>query len=331
MRLESQVGSTEQVTFNSVANNAGNKFNSRPLAEMREIAYGAFALQPKSGVAQQLPPGIIHSLQGKTQLTLSAPAKRAPEVRQAVEAWLALGGIGGRTRRAFGAVASDPPWSVAELTEWLNRATAAARTLSLVPTLCGARWELTERDFESGTEAMKFGLSALQSFRQGVNVGRNPPSPEAAAEHKPAGRSRWPEADCIRRLTRRADQRHARPLSNIDKFPRAAFGMPIIFHFQSRQDPEDSTLRPRNYERMASPLLIRPVRVGQTFKCLAVAIAVPDAASQPAVLEGAGPGSAPKLVETRLTSEEARNVRAPLAGKLDPLVGFLEFFHEKGK
>jgi CRISPR-associated protein Cmr1 len=325
VQLDGNVSATERVVFNSVPNKLGTRFNSQPAQDMRDLAYGAFALQPKSGVPHQLPPGVIHRVQGNLRLTLSVPQDNRVEVERAVDAWLALGGIGGRIRRAFGAVEREPAWTVDELERWLNKNIGAAATLPMVPTLCGARWTLTRRRFESSLKAAKFGLTTLQGFRQAPGTGRN----EGQMPNRP-GRSRWPEADFIRRLMNRTDPLHAEPLSRIDKFPRAAFGMPIIFHFQSQQDPEDATLHPRNYERMASPLIIRPVRTGDAYECLALVLAVPGATQQSVVLESGALNGGPRVIETVLTAAEAAKVR-PLDGERDPLDAFLRFFNAKGQ
>jgi CRISPR-associated protein Cmr1 len=48
-----------------------------------------------------------------------------------------------------------------------------------------------------------------------------------------------------------------------DAFPRAEFGLPIVFHFQGRGEPPDTTLQPvvdgAGQERMASPLILKPL------------------------------------------------------------------------
>jgi CRISPR-associated protein Cmr1 len=50
-----------------------------------------------------------------------------------------------------------------------------------------------------------------------------------------------------------------------DAFPRASFGLPIVFHFQGQGEPSDTVLYPSNStngdvrERMASPLILKPL------------------------------------------------------------------------
>jgi hypothetical protein len=44
-----------------------------------------------------------------------------------------------------------------------------------------------------------------------------------------------------------------------DAFPRAEFGLPIVFHFQGQGEPPDTVLYPSGAERMASPLILKPL------------------------------------------------------------------------
>lgn len=64
-------------------------------------------------------------------------------------------------------------------------------------------------------------------------------------------------------------ERH-KPTMQVEGFPRARFGMPIIFHFKDSDfggkskpdmDPIDTCLRPESSSRMASPVLLSPVKL----------------------------------------------------------------------
>jgi len=63
---------------------------------------------------------------------------------------------------------------------------------------------------------------------------------------------------------------HANPIPDplTDKFPRAAFGLPIIFQFKDRddrnpdnpsRDPRKTVLQLATSERLASPLILKPL------------------------------------------------------------------------
>ena len=80
----------------------------------------------------------------------------------------------------------------------------------------------------------------------------------------------WPEPSAIRQLTRQSLPAHRNPIPDplIDKFPRAAFGLPIIFQFKDRddhnpdnpsRDPRKTILRLATSERFASPLILKPL------------------------------------------------------------------------
>lgn len=164
------------------------------------------------------------------------------EVHQAIRWWASFGGIGARTRRGLGAV---------------QVATLAPVTVAEVQALGGQLALL--RPGRNATDAWKAAVALLQLFRQGVGVGRNP-----GDEPNRPGRSRWPEADTLRALSGRAAAKHQTPVCTVRAFPRAAFGLPIVFHFKDKGDPDDHILEPADLhadlprDRLASPLILRP-------------------------------------------------------------------------
>jgi CRISPR-associated protein Cmr1 len=254
---------------------------------MREIAYGAFPLQP-SRDAQRLAarPGVLFDY-GDSQFVLrfSYPEGYQHDVETALWAWETFGGLGGRTRRGFGAVTrvDAPRPSIAEVTSKLSLDNPC---IPGVPSLSGARWAAARNPNSSALDAWKNGLQLLQQIRQGSGFGR---FVVPAGSTRPAGRSRWQEPDEIRRLTRQSAPSHARPAVAVRRFPRAAFGMPIVFHFNpgsvsqpgSMGDPDMRPLhlQPIGFERFASPLILRPFAEGASFRTVALALAspIPDA------------------------------------------------------
>lgn len=183
--------------------------------------------------------------------------------------WSSFGGLGARTRRGLGAVEVDglKPVNADEVK------------------VMGCNLALNG-DHSQPIEAWQAAIDKLSNFRQGAGIARRPALPGSKA---PTGRSYWPEPDAIRRITDthriKSDQAGgheftpAHPAGNV--FPRAFFGLPIIFHFKSivsnktdkggkikedkdkRFDPYDVRLRPAraNSDRMASPLIVRPYRL----------------------------------------------------------------------
>ena len=110
---------------------------------------------------------------------------------------------------------------------------------------------------EYAEEAWKQAVKYLQMFRQGIGVGRDPGKKNEKGEVSP-GRSRWPEPDSIRTIVATSSKKHS-PIHNARiSFPRAAFGLPIVFKFKDdRQgDPHQTQLMPVDGERLASPLIL---------------------------------------------------------------------------
>lgn len=175
------------------------------------------------------------------------------EVNEAIRWWASFGGIGSRTRRGLGAIdvkSEDiTPVSDDEVQKKNGVLTLVSKGVNSDPIAC---W--------------KYGCDKLRDFRQGIDVARNSP---AKGSRSPAGQSRWPEADSIRNLSGDSYEDHKPKKTNLNLFPRAAFGLPIIFHFQKPQklekkdrnpEPKDHTvgIKGKNNERMASPLILRP-------------------------------------------------------------------------
>lgn len=191
-------------------------------------------------------------------------------LRRAVELWLLVGGVGGRTRRGLGAVqARDGDLRVKDVGDLERRLCQLLKEAPRDPKCGGAVrsirgvW-LTPTTFDTA-EACLF---ALEEWYRSYRQDRPPPR-----EKGQRGRSYWDEPERIRELTGRRDRRNA-PLRADHRrhppgFARAALGLPIVFHFKDRDDPQPTMLvgRDRNtkagtVERLASPLRFRPVRVG---------------------------------------------------------------------
>lgn len=170
------------------------------------------------------------------------------QVLETLRWWVNFGGVGARTRRGCGAfVVKDSSNPVFKQPLSVDEVMQAGCKLVLRPsTNCALK-------------AWKEAVQRLRDFRQGKEVGRNPSSDIK----KPAGRSRWSEPDEIRRITRTHSDRHKPEHPAGDLFARGVFGMPIIFHFVGGDEPADTTLQPKRKERMASPLIIRPVWDGK--------------------------------------------------------------------
>ena len=270
------------------------KFDSRE--GLKNLAYGAFPLRDKAGNH-----GTLHDYGEQSfSLELRYPKDIEGDVRAALWAWGHFGALGGRTRRGFGALA--------HLEGQLESLEAGWRTHVRG---CAVEWphlsakpEVSVRaplEFDRGLDAQQHLLGLMRKLRQGENCGRN------KGASKTPGRSRWPEPDKIRALTRKSDPRHSKRETEVPKFPRAAFGLPIIFHFKDKSDPPDTQLLPQGGNRLASRLLLRPHLKGDG-KVEAMAVAL-EAGKTPKLVLKLNEREFPVPVEATLVSEEAHSLR----------------------
>lgn len=224
-------------------------------AELSPYSYVLFAMdntdeEEKTELIQE---GLIWTLEWRFADTDKARISET-EKKQVLETlrwWAMFGGVGARTRRGCGAFIVET-CSVEEIMQPISVEEAQEAGCRLV--MC--------QETGSAKNAWKEAVIRLRDFRQKPDVGRNLPSEQAKREKKPAGRSRWSEPDAIRRITNRhaANHQPEHPAGNI--FPRGMFGMPIIFHFVGGGEPADMQLLPKGKERMASPIIIRPIWQG---------------------------------------------------------------------
>ena len=196
------------------------------------------------------------------------------DVEAAVWAWTNFGGIGSRTRRGCGALfcQETAPRDIASIGKWyrkkLDDSGIIQQQVRDWPTMSDniLIGSTVGKPIDQWAEA----IEVMRAFRQGAGVGRNPGSSGGA---RMPGRSRWPEPEAIRSLIKARLPKHQR-LAAIpdDAFPRADFGLPIVFHFKDGQDkkerfsefrdPPESELCPAGSKRMASPVILRPLAFG---------------------------------------------------------------------
>lgn len=194
---------------------------------------------------------VVSGIRFRLHLTFSE--KHQAEVEAALWAWETFGGVGARTRRGFGALkllsvdgqaVRHPDTSLAASDQIIAKFREHVRARGVpddVPYLL-LHMAVSETEYPDGMKAWEALFGALQAYRQDRD-GRYGPS-------------LWPEPNAIRSLTqgRKAGER---PL--IQKFPRAKFGLPVIFHFKDKGEPEQTTLVRRDSDRHTSPLILRPL------------------------------------------------------------------------
>jgi len=238
-------------------------------------------------------------------------AQQRQEVQAALRWWASFGGVGARTRRGLGAV------KVKDL-EPVSREEVEGRG-----------GQLCLRDFERGAEeAWKTAVGRLSSFRQGEGAGRNP---RKSGSNTP-GRSRWPEPDMIRRETgsHAPEHRPEHPVREV--YPRAAFGLPIVFHFkdENKGEPAQQLLVPEDGDRMASQLVLRPYWDGQRW--YPSALLIPGWEQALEVVAQCGPDRDHRAWPSESDPAERAALAAqikPMAGRGDdPLSAFMTYFQE---
>jgi CRISPR-associated protein Cmr1 len=183
-----------------------------------------------------------------------------PDISAATWAWVNFGGLGARTRRGCGALRCNDiaPRNANHVREWFRQCAAAHLSGGGErewPVLSGTIYARLEEG--ASLEVWSFILGEWKHFRQGVGFARSP------GTKKRPGRSRYPEPETIRETLGRRSPQHQR-LRDVpcDAYPRAELGLPIVFHFQNNEVP-DTTLHPvvrgERKERMASPLILKPL------------------------------------------------------------------------
>lgn len=225
-----------------------------------KLQYAIFPFQGKIGKKGE--PDVAPSLalvntgsNERFTLSLSFSPKLSDAQREQVlnslHGWINFGGLGARTRRGCGALYSEE----CAMEEAKNISSLLSGAPGIETVLMGNVKDNAESAWCEMVDLMK-------QFRQGEEIGRN-------KGDKMPGRSRWPEPDTIRRKVGAHLERHV-PTMQVEGFPRARFGMPIIFHFKDSDfggkskpdmDPIDTCLRPESSSRMASPVLLSPVKL----------------------------------------------------------------------
>lgn len=324
-----------------VAGKPGKDGKPRPRLQAKETvapAYAAFPLQPSEAEIRTRgngmeTKGVVEKV--RFTLTIIFPQSERGEVEAALWAWETLGGIGARTRRGFGALrnldASLPPANTVHqfVQNGLQQyVTEGAWPVGVPHLVRSPRMKITAVH-PNARLVWEHLIKRLKDFRQ-----KRPGPPNDP------GRTVWPEPDAVRRLTgQHLDKgvngetvRHQPVHSAGNKFPRAVFGLPIIFHFKDMNrsnlidptaDPRDTTLRGKDHDRFSSPLILRPL-----------ACANGQAVGVGLILEGTGienlPGGlilkgAPgdPTVHAVLEPHEATAI-APLGGNSDVLEAFMK-------
>lgn len=228
-------------------------------------------------------------------LCLYCPTDLRPQVETALHAWVMFGGIGSRTRRGCGSLA---------FMRVASEKVAYQKGRSEMLTTLPANYFVGQSQRDAVTAWSK-AVAAYRDFRQGVGFARN----KGQQPNRP-GRSRYPEPDTLRELTRRFGHQAIHPVRG---FPRADLGLPIIFHFQGQGEPSDQTLQGRQEgkQRFASPVITKAAVIDGQFTPLVMVLGSPHVWQGPGV-ELKGQGSV-EVTDINLPREKLNQI-SPLNG-----------------
>lgn len=201
------------------------------------------------------------------------------QVEEAIRWWICFGGIGARTRRGLGSI------------ECIDSKFSSINSKEVIQYEC----KLKTLKANNAMDAWNKAIARLQIFRQGADVGRMHKKDKKGKKlywgsTPQLGRSLWPEPDSIREIANthskknpnnnrcnRANTHKPKHKARIS-FPRAQFGLPIIFKFKDGDekcgDPKQSELRPANTERMSSPIILKAMKTESGFCSIALKLPV---------------------------------------------------------
>lgn len=277
------------------------------------------------------------------ELSITYPVQYQNDIDAALWAWETFGGIGARTRRGFGAIQENygPLYSKStslEIKNWIkeqlnNHVIEKGRWPAGVPHLNAkdTKYKFTPKSDDRIKSWQKL-ILALQEFRQ-----KNARFNKEKNEPDQYGLSRWPEANAIRKLYGIDPKlpEGLTPETVTDKYPRAVFGLPIIFHMPHDEGiKDDLNLRGVktdniNIDRLASPLILRPLECKDGAVGLAVILEWESLDSDEPYTPPGGlhlfDGDIDTTVSrsSKLKAQEAAQI-PPLKGETDVLKAFLK-------
>jgi len=214
--------------------------------------YFLFPFRPQKNIpAAEGRENVVFTLRLILDTSLSE-AQRA-EVRTALKAWIAFGGVGARTRRGCGAltVVGD------DANQWLPPLQGIAEWLGMRPnaacdwtTLAGAHGQITHAN--NAEDAWRKLGSFWEQFRRGGLMSG----------------IKWSEyRDVLCNLDKQHDE-----LALAKPF----FGLPIEYQEFGEQTPFTGTLQPAQSGRMASPVILKPIALqGGKFGALVLVMQAP--------------------------------------------------------
>lgn len=309
-------------------NKGGAKEEKKVVKDIR------FLLTITFPIAYNKKDGVVNFQAGKTAYH--------KDVEAALWAWETFGGIGARTRRGFGSIQLQsidgklntdlPPsrgfttWLDKKLDTYIEQEKFPDKTP--IPHLTKKVNFATTSPKATPEAAWNDLIGALADFRQSRLAKKTQNRTNWQRRSGSVGRSAWPEAETIRFLLKQRWEKLSK-LDHPHTFPRAAFGLPIIFHFKdkSKGDPPDVTLSEASSEsdRMASPLILRPLACrGNDAVGLAIILEDSEVDLDRLLLKKKDSTDISWKVQGRLTEADAKRISV-LNGNPNVLDAFLDY------
>lgn len=238
------------------------------------ISYLAFALRDKQHAFDGTRPTLLGGISFKLRLTVNErhlPGEKSEawawaELEAALWAWEHLGGVGARTRRGFGAVQRYPARSAGTVQELIHPRLEQLITPGPWPagvphlTTAPADWAFGTNGMGNARSLWERQATHLKKFRRATHNGED------------RGATLWPEKHSL------ADLRDG--ITGPHPFPRAALGLPIVF------GREGNDVNAAQAQRLASPILFRPMQIGAKFYSLACRLRYTTTPNDPLTGEG---------------------------------------------
>ncbi|CAM4079704.1 RAMP superfamily CRISPR-associated protein [Deinococcus marmoris] len=237
------------------------------------IGYLAFALRDAQHPVSRASPKLLQGV--RFRLGVSVEPLNLPPGHSESWAWQELeaalwgletcGGIGARTRRGFGALQRRPaPEGALEdlVMAGLRRHLTPGVWPGGVPhlTMDAADWAFGTQAGNTARAVWEGQARKLKVFRRATHNGED------------RGATLWPESDSL--LALQDGEPGPYP------FPRAALGLPIVF------GKGGNDVNGKDVQRLASPVLFRPVQLGERYSSLAFRLRSEPAPGDPLAPEG---------------------------------------------
>ena len=227
------------------------KYDDRLLRNLKYVLFTAYNAENHQTNPHKLlnSDGITWEMSFAFLPTISKEQKQ--QVIETLQWWANFGGLGFRSRKGLGAVHVSGCPDYPQICEILSDKEVALANCQLVQ----------KQATTNPLTALETAVQKLSDFRQQAGTGRN------YGQNNHPGRSRWPEPDALRRIQKNLqfDPRHQPEHKAGNIFPRAVFGLPVLFH-SYQEEAVNATVEPSIGERLASPLLLRPTYAGKDSK-----------------------------------------------------------------